>query len=74
MERGEVFVLEFYGDYREREQVADIRVTFPCERSGDNLSGGDQYTDPCEDTEEAYERCQGEKQGCACAVGGAEEV
>ena len=39
------------------------------------ISGvGDQYTDVSEDKEEAYERCKGEEQGCACDVGGAEEV
>ncbi len=57
-------------EHREREQGADIRASFACERAGDNLRGGDQYTDPGEDTEEAYERCQRKEQGCACAVGG----
>ena len=42
--------------------------------AGDNLRGGDQYADTCEDKEEADERYQGEEQRCACAVGGAEEV
>ncbi len=46
-------------EYREREQGADIRATFACERSGDNLVGCNQYADPGEDKEEAYERCQG---------------
>jgi len=35
-------------------------------RSGDNLRGGDQYADPCEDKEEADERC--EEHGCACGA------
>ena len=34
---------------------ADIRASFTCERPGDNLRGGDQYADPYEDEEEAYE-------------------
>ncbi len=38
----------------------------------DNLRGGDQHADVGEDQEETDERCEGEEQGCACAVGGAE--
>ena len=53
---------------------ADIRASFTCERSGDYLRGGDQYADVSEDQEEAHERCEGEEQGCACDVGGAEKV
>ncbi len=61
-------------EHREREQGADIRASLTCEGSGDNLRCGDQYADAGEDKEEAHERCQGEEQGRACNVGGAEEV
>ncbi|MDD5615746.1 MAG: hypothetical protein PHH85_06040 [Candidatus Methanoperedens sp.] len=39
---------------------------------GNNIRGCDKYAGAGEDKEEAHERC--EEQGCACAMGGAEEV